>query len=157
MKTPRLTNLEDRRVAIACDDGAVRIYTISDMDKLIYLKSFPRVSAEIPTPMDRGGGLPLPLLHLLSWMLKISLSESVVSIGGLGSGSELCIWSLLSLRYISDLLSQLNAHSVAICGERCGTVVSADSTGSVQFWNGDSGTTPTSNVTQSTEERTNMS
>lgn len=42
--------VEDRRVAIACDDGAVRIYTISDSDKLIYHKSLPRVSGEISTP-----------------------------------------------------------------------------------------------------------
>lgn len=42
--------IEDRRVAIACDDGAVRIYTISDSDKLIYHKSLPRVSGEISIP-----------------------------------------------------------------------------------------------------------
>ena len=42
--------VEDRHVAIACDDGAVRIYTISDSDKLIYHKSLPRVSGEISTP-----------------------------------------------------------------------------------------------------------
>ena len=42
--------VEDRHVAIACDDGAVRIYTIFDSDKLIYHKSLPRVSGEISTP-----------------------------------------------------------------------------------------------------------
>ena len=42
--------MEDRRVALACDDGAVQIYAISDLDKLIYHKSLPRVSGEISTP-----------------------------------------------------------------------------------------------------------
>lgn len=41
-------------------------------------------------------------------------------LGGLGSGPELCVWSLLFLR--------------------CGTLVSADSSGSVQFWDSNHGT-----------------
>ncbi|KAK8619322.1 hypothetical protein V6N13_133286 [Hibiscus sabdariffa] len=103
--------MEDRRVAIACDDGAVRIYIISDMDKLVYLKSLPRVS---------GRALSVTWSHDSNRIYSGSSDGSVVALGGLGSGPELCIWSLLSLR--------------------CGTVVSADSTGSVQFWNGDNGT-----------------
>lgn len=35
------------RVAIACDDGCVRIYSISDSDEFIYTRSLPRVSGEI--------------------------------------------------------------------------------------------------------------
>lgn len=34
-------------VAIACDDGCVRIYSISDSDEFIYTRSLPRVSGEI--------------------------------------------------------------------------------------------------------------
>ncbi|GMI93112.1 POPCORN [Hibiscus trionum] len=118
--------MDDRRVAIACDDGAVRIYTVSDSDKFNYLKSLPRVS---------GRGLSVTWSHdsnriysgssdgfIRCWNADLGheIFRSVVALGGLGSGPELCIWSLLSLR--------------------CGTVVSADSTGSVQFWNGDNGT-----------------
>lgn len=39
--------IEDSCVALACDDGCVRIYAVSDNDELIYKKMFPRVSGEI--------------------------------------------------------------------------------------------------------------
>lgn len=39
--------IENTRVAVACDDGCVRIYSISDSEQLIYNKSLPRVSGEI--------------------------------------------------------------------------------------------------------------
>lgn len=42
--------IEDKRVAVACDDGSVRIYRISDSDELTYYKSLPRVSGEISAP-----------------------------------------------------------------------------------------------------------
>lgn len=32
------------RLAIACDDGCIRIYNVSDLDGLTYIRSFPRVS-----------------------------------------------------------------------------------------------------------------
>lgn len=38
---------ESTRIAIACDDGCVRIYSISDSDGFTYHKSLPRVSGEI--------------------------------------------------------------------------------------------------------------
>lgn len=41
---------EDIHVAVACDDGCVRIYRISDSDELTYHKSLPRVSGEISSP-----------------------------------------------------------------------------------------------------------
>ncbi len=41
--------IELPRLAIGCDDGCVRIYSISDSDELIYTKSLPRVSGEIPS------------------------------------------------------------------------------------------------------------
>ncbi|XWS22036.1 hypothetical protein CRYUN_Cryun29cG0000500 [Craigia yunnanensis] len=117
--------VEDRRVAIACDDGAVRIYTISDSDKLIYHKSLPRVSGRtlsVTWSHDSNrlySGTSDGLIRCWNADLGHEIFRSTVLLGGLCSGPELCIWSLLSLR--------------------CGTVVSADSTGSVQFWNGDNG------------------
>lgn len=44
--------VQDPRVAIACDDGCVRIYTIPDSDELIYNKTLPRVSGEISLPSE---------------------------------------------------------------------------------------------------------
>lgn len=41
---------KDPSVAIACDDGCVRIYSIPVSDELVYTKTFPRVSGEISTP-----------------------------------------------------------------------------------------------------------
>lgn len=37
---------ESTRLAIACDDGCVRIYSVSDAEKLIYNRTMPRVSGE---------------------------------------------------------------------------------------------------------------
>ena len=42
--------IENTLVALACDDGSVRIYGITDSDKLTYMKSLTRVSGEIATP-----------------------------------------------------------------------------------------------------------
>lgn len=41
---------EDHSLAIACDDGCVRIYNICDAEELIYKRSLPRVSGENPFP-----------------------------------------------------------------------------------------------------------
>lgn len=38
---------ENTCLAIACDDGCVRIYCISDAEKLTYKRTFPRVSGEV--------------------------------------------------------------------------------------------------------------
>lgn len=43
--------VEDPRVAIACDDGCVRIYTIPDSDELVYNRTLPRVSGETSAPL----------------------------------------------------------------------------------------------------------
>ena len=40
--------VEDPRLALACDDGCVRMYSILE-DELVYIKSLPRVSGEIST------------------------------------------------------------------------------------------------------------
>ncbi|GKV07473.1 hypothetical protein SLEP1_g19248 [Rubroshorea leprosula] len=117
---------EDRPVALACDDGAVRIYSISDLFELIYYKSLPRVSGRILSVTWSHdarriySGSSNGLIRCWDANLFHELYRSTVGLGGLGSGPELCVWSLLSLR--------------------CGTLVSADSNGSVQFWDGNSGT-----------------
>lgn len=41
---------ENTRLAIACDDGCVRIYNITEEDELSYIRSLPRVSGETATP-----------------------------------------------------------------------------------------------------------
>jgi U3 small nucleolar RNA-associated protein 4 len=33
----------EKRVAIACDDGSVRLFTVKDGESLTYKKSFPRI------------------------------------------------------------------------------------------------------------------
>lgn len=43
---------EDLRVAIGFDDGCVRIYTISDADEFVYVKSLPRVKGEAFFPQN---------------------------------------------------------------------------------------------------------
>ena len=69
-----------------------------------------------------------------------------VGLGGLGSGPELCIWSLLFLRYcrcISPTCQFFEPSShlrFTLLYFRCGTLVSGDSTGSVQFWDSHHGT-----------------
>lgn len=42
----------DRILAAACDDGCVRLYRISDLNKLNYYRSLPRVSGEISSPLS---------------------------------------------------------------------------------------------------------
>lgn len=33
-----------QRLAVACDDGCVRLYNATELDELTYIRSFPRVS-----------------------------------------------------------------------------------------------------------------
>ena len=42
--------IKNTLVALACDDGCVRLYSITDSDKLTYMKSLTRVSGEIAAP-----------------------------------------------------------------------------------------------------------
>lgn len=56
---------ENRLVAFACDDGCVRIYSISDSDKLTYVKSLTRVSGEISAPFRQMTMVLFFLLQLL--------------------------------------------------------------------------------------------
>ncbi|KAG7593088.1 WD40 repeat [Arabidopsis thaliana x Arabidopsis arenosa] len=116
----------DRHLAAACDDGCVRIYNISESDKLTYYRSLPRVSGRalsVTWSSDAQrifSGSSDGLIRCWDANLCHEVYRITVGLGGLGNGSELCIWSLLSLR--------------------CGVLVSGDSTGSVQFWDSQRGT-----------------
>ncbi|CAN1190353.1 WD repeat-containing protein PCN [Linum perenne] len=113
--------VEETRLAIACDDGCVRIYTIPDADGLlIYSRTLPRVSGRtlsVTWSCDASrifSGSSDGYIRCWDATLGHEIYRITVGLGGLGGGTEICVWSLLSLR--------------------CGTLVSADSTGTVQFW-----------------------
>nr|XP_034897338.1 WD repeat-containing protein PCN-like isoform X2 [Populus alba] len=118
--------LEDPRLAIACDDGCVRIYTIPASDELIYNRTLPRVSGRVlsvtwsPDASRIYSGTSDGFVRCWDAKLGSEIYRITAGLGGLGSGPDLCIWSLLALR--------------------CGTLVSADSTGAVQFWDSEHGT-----------------
>ncbi|KAJ6954832.1 transducin-related family protein [Populus alba x Populus x berolinensis] len=118
--------LEDPRLAIACDDGCVRIYTIPASDELIYNRTLPRVSGRVlsvtwsPDASRIYSGTSDGFVRCWDAKLGNEIYRITAGLGGLGSGPDLCIWSLLALR--------------------CGTLVSADSTGAVQFWDSEHGT-----------------
>ncbi|KAJ9560489.1 hypothetical protein OSB04_005649 [Centaurea solstitialis] len=113
-------------IAIACDDGCVRIYNVSDSDEFTYHKSLPRVTGRVlsvtwsPDAKMIYSGSSDGVIRC--WDAKSSHEVYRITIGrgGLGGVSDLCVWSLLALR--------------------CGTLVSADSSGSVQFWDSVQGT-----------------
>ncbi|XP_074327518.1 WD repeat-containing protein PCN-like isoform X2 [Apium graveolens] len=116
--------VEDANVAMACDDGCVRICTVSD--EFIYRKSLPRVSGRtlsVTWSQDADkifSGSSDGLIRCWDPKTVREVFRITVGLGELGSGPELCIWSLLSLR--------------------SGTLVSADSNGRVQFWDSQMGT-----------------
>lgn len=113
-------------IAIACDDGCVRLYDISDPDQVTYHKSLPRVSGRVlsvtwsPDAKMIYSGSSDGFIRCWDAKSCHEVYRITVGLGGVGSGSELCIWSLLALR--------------------CGTLVSGDSSGSVQFWDSSHGT-----------------
>ncbi|XP_022941038.1 U3 small nucleolar RNA-associated protein 4-like isoform X1 [Cucurbita moschata] len=117
---------ENPSLAIACDDGCVRIYNICDAEEFIYKRSLPRVSGRVLSVTWSNdaerifSGSSDGFIRCWNISLGHEIYRITAGLGGLGSGPELCVWSLLYLR--------------------CGTLVSADSTGSVQFWNGNHGT-----------------
>ncbi|KAL6578472.1 hypothetical protein OROMI_010800 [Orobanche minor] len=114
------------RLAIACDDGRVRIYSVSDEEKLTYSRMLPRVSGRTlsvtwsPDAKRIYSGSSDGLIRCWDAKLSHEIYRITVGPGGLASETDLCIWSLLALR--------------------CGTIVSGDSSGSVQFWDGQFGT-----------------
>ncbi|KAJ6799663.1 U3 small nucleolar RNA-associated protein 4-like protein [Iris pallida] len=117
---------DDLRLAIACDDGCIRIYNTSDTDGVTYSRSFPRVSGRILSVVWSLNGKQIfsgssdGLIRCWDTSSFHEMYRITIGLGGLGSGPELCVWSLLFLR--------------------CGTLVSGDSTGSVQFWDSRHGT-----------------
>ncbi|ESW32921.1 hypothetical protein PHAVU_001G028900 [Phaseolus vulgaris] len=114
------------RVAIGFNDGRLRIYEITDTDEFILVKSLPPVSGRVLSVTwseDANyiySGSSDGLIRCWNATLGNEVYRITAGLGGLGSGQELCIWSLLSLRN--------------------GTLVSADSSGSVQFWDSRHGT-----------------
>ncbi|KAE9588474.1 hypothetical protein Lal_00003033 [Lupinus albus] len=114
------------RVAIAYDDGCVRIYAISDTDDFMYVKSLPRVKGRVLSvtwSTDANhiySGSSDGIIRCWDVISGHEVYRITAGLGGLGSGHDLCIWSLLSLR--------------------SGALVSADSSGSVQFWDSQHGT-----------------
>lgn len=114
------------RVAIGLDNGRVMIYDISDTDKFIHVKSLPSVKGRVLSvtwSTDARyiySGSSDGLIRCWNAALGNEIYRITAGLGGSGSGDELCIWSLLFLR--------------------SGTLVSADSSGSVQFWDSQHGT-----------------
>ncbi|XAR48433.1 hypothetical protein NMG60_11031255, partial [Bertholletia excelsa] len=117
LKQPTIDNIH---VAIVCDDGCVWVYNIPDSDKLTYVKSLTRVSGRIlsvtwsPCGKRIYSGSSDGFIRCWDAKLAHEIYRITVGLGGLGSGPDLCIWSLLALR--------------------CGTLVSADSSGSVHSY-----------------------
>ncbi|KAK4787261.1 hypothetical protein SAY86_011094 [Trapa natans] len=118
--------MENELLALGCDDGYVRIYSISKSHELIYNRSLPRVSGRIlsvtwssDASMIYSGTSDG---YIRCWDAKSchEVYRITVGLGGRGNGTDLCVWSLLALR--------------------SGTLVSGDSTGSVQFWDSRHGT-----------------
>ncbi|OVA03965.1 WD40 repeat [Macleaya cordata] len=113
-------------VAIGCDDGCVRVYIVSDSDGLTYSRSLPRVSGRVlsvawsPDAKLIFSGSSDGFIRCWDAKSTHEVYRITVGLGGLGKGPDLCVWSLLSLR--------------------SGTLVSGDSTGSVQFWDSQQGT-----------------
>ncbi|KAJ0233271.1 WD repeat-containing protein PCN [Hirschfeldia incana] len=116
----------DRLIAAACDDGSVRLYRISDFNKLTYYRSLPRVSGRAlsvtwsPDGQRIFSGSSDGLIRCWDANSCQEVYRITVGLGGQGSNSEICVWSLLSLR--------------------CEVLVSGDSTGTVQFWDSQHGT-----------------
>ncbi|KAJ8638270.1 hypothetical protein MRB53_012537 [Persea americana] len=111
---------DSQRIAVGCDDGCVRIYVSSESDGFAYKRSLPRVSGRVlcvAWSLDARqifSGSSDGFIRCWDSQSAHEVYRITVGLGGLGSGPELCVWSLLVLR--------------------SGTLVSGDSTGSVQFW-----------------------
>ncbi|GJM96524.1 hypothetical protein PR202_ga13367 [Eleusine coracana subsp. coracana] len=117
---------EFQRLALACDDGSVRLYHVPESGALTYYRALPRVSGRMLSVTWSNNGKFVfsgSSDGLIRCWDSTSFQEKyriTAGLGGAGTGPELCIWSLLFLR--------------------CGTLVSGDSTGTVQFWDSHLGT-----------------
>ncbi|XP_047092426.1 WD repeat-containing protein PCN-like [Lolium rigidum] len=117
---------EFQRLALACDDGSVRLYNVPESGALTYYRSLPGVSGRVLSVTWSNdakfifSGSSDGLIRCWDSALFHEKYRITAGLGGVGSGRELCILSLLILR--------------------CGTLVSGDSSGSVQFWDSRHGT-----------------
>ncbi|KAL6637797.1 hypothetical protein ACP70R_025369 [Stipagrostis hirtigluma subsp. patula] len=117
---------EFQRLALACDDGSVRLYNVPESGALTYYRALPRVSGRILSVAWSSNakfifsGSSDGLIRCWDSTSFREKYRITAGLGGAGTGPELCISSLLFLR--------------------CGTLVSGDSTGSVQFWDSLHGT-----------------
>ncbi|KAJ0970112.1 hypothetical protein J5N97_022989 [Dioscorea zingiberensis] len=105
--------MENQRVAIACDDGCVRVYNVSDIGEITYCRSFPRVSGRLLS---------------VAWSL-----DAKHIFAGSSDGLIRC-WDTASFH------ETYRCHSWAGRLGYSGVLVSGDSTGSVQFWDSQHGT-----------------
>ncbi|WVZ60465.1 hypothetical protein U9M48_010482 [Paspalum notatum var. saurae] len=117
---------DNQRLALACDDGSVRLYNVPESGALTYYRSLPRVSGRTLS-VTWSSNARFVFSGSSDGLIRCWDSTSfhekyriTAGLGGAGTGPELCISTLLFLR--------------------CGTLVSGDSTGSVQFWDSCHGT-----------------
>nr|CAB3498301.1 unnamed protein product [Digitaria exilis] len=115
-----------QRLALACDDGSVRLYNVPESGTLTYYRSLPRVSGRTLSVTWSSNakfifsGSSDGLIRCWDTTSFHEKYRITAGLGGAGTGPELFISTLLFLR--------------------CGTLVSGDSTGSVQFWDSSHGT-----------------
>lgn len=70
-------DIESIQLAIACDDGCVRIYCISDGEKLTYKRTLPRVSGETADLAGFEELLLLCLVQMHKFDLKFHYLQAV--------------------------------------------------------------------------------
>ncbi|CAK9875951.1 unnamed protein product [Sphagnum jensenii] len=117
----------EQRVALACEDGCVRIFAVADRQLgMLYRQSLPRIKGRVLSVAWTWDGTQVlaggsdGCIHCWDIASNREVYRITAGIGGKGSASDLCIWDLLVLRD--------------------GTIVSGDSSGSTQFWDGKQGT-----------------
>ncbi|GAB4822285.1 hypothetical protein N2152v2_009331 [Parachlorella kessleri] len=114
-----------QRLAAACDDGCVRLFSVDvGVPGVAYAKSFPRVEGRTLAVAWHPSGTAVAsagtdgCIHI--WSLERNRELLRITAGDTSGRRDYCVWDLL---YLPD-----------------GTLVSADSDGAVQFWDGASGT-----------------
>ncbi|GBG66273.1 hypothetical protein CBR_g57871 [Chara braunii] len=114
-----------QRVAVACDDGRVRLYTVEDgTDGMTFERSLPPVTGRVlsvawATSDKLFAGGADGCIRCWNVITKREVFRITVGIGS-QKRENICVWALLWLR--------------------SGVLVSGDSTGSTQFWDGKMGT-----------------
>eukprot|EP00850_Spirogloea_muscicola_P015138 SM000113S24094 [mRNA] locus=s113:305894:309907:- [translate_table: standard] len=119
---------QSQLVAVACDDGCVRLFAAEEgLPGLVYRRAFPRVKGRIlsvawnATASQIFAGGSDGCIRCWDVAGAREVYRITAGLGGAGAPAhDLCIWSLLVLRD--------------------GTVVSGDSAGATQFWDGSLGT-----------------